>query len=93
MQSSVDPASARDRRPFLAFLLAAGLFVAAVTAALAYGVSRPRTAASEAQERLAVDRCWPGSRDATQSASSRRFQQDACREMEAQFRSKFGAGR
>ncbi|MGF6986263.1 hypothetical protein QFZ99_005804 [Paraburkholderia atlantica] len=82
-----------SKRPFAYFLLCAGLFVTAVTAALLYGVSRPQTPVIEEQERLAVDQCWRSSQDSTQSRPSRRFQEDACREMEAQFRSKFRHGR
>jgi hypothetical protein len=78
-----------SRRPFLLFLLGAALFVTAVIAVLYYGMSRPQTPDIEAGERIAIDRCWSSTRDPAQSTSSRRFQEDACREMEAQFRSKY----
>lgn len=90
MTSSLDTRRATtSRRPFAVFLIGAALFVAAVMAVLSYGMSRPRTAAGEAQERLAVYRCWRSTQDPAQSSSSRRFQEDACREMEAQFRGKY----
>jgi hypothetical protein len=87
--SSIQPVST-SRRPFMVFLLGAGLFVAVVTMALFYGVSRPQTAAIETQERRAVEQCWRSSRPLSPSSASRRFQEDACREMQAQFRDKFG---
>ncbi len=78
------------RRPFLLFLLGAGLFVTAVTIVLFYSISRPQTATIEAQERQAVDQCWSSSRSLTMSSASRRFQTDACREMEVQLQRKYG---
>jgi hypothetical protein len=81
--------AAQSRRSFMLFLFGAALFVAAITAALCYGVSRPQTVAIEAQERLAIDQCWRSSQAPGQSPSSRRFQQDACHEMETQYGSKY----
>jgi hypothetical protein len=89
--SGIQPART-SRRPFILFLLGALLFIAIVTMALFYGISRPQTAAIETQERGAVEQCWRSSRSLSPSSASRRFQEDACREMQAQFRGKFGHG-
>jgi hypothetical protein len=90
MTSRVDDRMATSgRRPFILFLVGGALFIAAIMAALAYGMSRPRTAAGEAQERLAVNQCWRSTQDLAQSSSPRRLQEDACREMQTQFRGKY----
>ncbi len=90
MTSSLDTRrTTANRRSLLMFLAGTALFAAAVTAVLSYGMSRPRTAAGEAQERLAVDQCWRSAQDPAQPSSARRVQEDACREMETQFRGKY----
>jgi hypothetical protein len=90
MNSSLDNGfTPSSKRPLFLLMAGSALFIVVVMAALAYGMSRPRTAAGEVQERLAVEQCWHSALDPAQSGSSRRFQEDACREMESQFHGKY----
>ncbi|UEC01721.1 hypothetical protein [Burkholderia vietnamiensis] len=77
------------RRKFRRLLLLGILFVALLTLAFCYGVSRPHDADTEAQERNAVEQCRRRSNDPATPALSRSFQAEACREMAKQFTSKF----
>jgi hypothetical protein len=77
------------QRKFRRLLLLGVLFVALLTAALCYGVSRPHNADIEGQERNAVEQCQLRSNDPSASSVSRSIQAEACREMAKQFTSKF----
>jgi hypothetical protein len=81
--------AAASRRKLALLLLGAMIVVALLLAAFAYGIMRPKTADVEFGERRAVEQCWQDSKDLAQSRPSRMFQEEACREMEKQFRLKF----
>lgn len=89
MSSNFHCQSARTKRQFLYLITGCALFVVLSLGALVYGVSRPQTDGEQEGERDAIRKCRLRSESVAMAPTSRRFQVEACQEMEKQFRSKF----
>jgi uncharacterized protein YpmS len=73
------------------WLIILGLaFIALFYGVIIYTITREQTAEMQANELSAIRACWVKSKDSSSAATSRAFAADGCREMEKQFRIKYG---
>ncbi|WP_437881326.1 hypothetical protein [Pseudomonas sp. LRF_L74] len=73
------------------WLILAGLaFIVLVFAIIIYAITRDKTPEVEANEQAAITACWARANDPDVAQTSRAFATDSCKEMEKQFKIKFG---
>ena len=65
-------------------------FIALVFGIIIYAITREQTADIQANELAAIQACWVKANDPTAKPTSRSFATDSCKEMEKQFRIKYG---
>ncbi|MBB3101938.1 hypothetical protein [Azomonas macrocytogenes] len=73
------------------WLMLAGLgFIVLMYGSFIFFLTRPSTAENEANELNAIERCWENAGSETRTLPGRQFANDSCKEMEKQFKIKFG---
>jgi len=86
-----DVAADNGKRSGCLWLILAGLgFIALVFGVIIYSITREQTPQIEANELAAIQACWKRVEDPALAATTRSFGTDGCKEMEKQFRIKFG---
>ncbi|QLF93454.1 hypothetical protein HW090_09690 [Pseudomonas sp. ABC1] len=80
-----DGSPALSRRGCLGLLLIGLAFIVLVYTVIIYIMTKPQDEVTEANERQAIELCWQRAED-----TERSFTRDSCKEMEKQFKRKFG---
>lgn len=65
-------------------------FIVLVFGIIIYAITREQTADVQANELGAIQACWDKANDPSATPTSRAFATDSCKEMEKQFRIKYG---
>ena len=88
--SSTEQTDTGNRGGCLWLTLAGLAFGALVFGIIIYVITREQTADIQANELSAIQACWVNANDPTAKPTSRLFATDSCKEMEKQFRIKYG---
>ncbi len=65
-------------------------FIVLVFGIIIFAITREQTADVQANEQRAIQACWVKANDPSATPTSRAFATDSCKEMEKQFRIKYG---
>jgi uncharacterized membrane protein len=89
---TTQPVDSGKRSGCLWLILAGLAFIVLVFGIIIYAITRDQNAAVQVNERNAIRACWVKANDATATPTSRAFATESCKEMEKQYRLKFGLG-
>ncbi|SDE86077.1 hypothetical protein [Phytopseudomonas seleniipraecipitans] len=87
---STDRADTGKRGGCLWLTLLGLAFIVLVFGIIIYSITREQTADIQANELGAIQTCWDKANDPSATLTSRSFATDSCKEMEKQFRIKYG---
>ncbi|TBU96367.1 hypothetical protein [Phytopseudomonas dryadis] len=87
---SADQGDNGKRSGCLWLILLGIAFIVLVFGIIIYSITRDQTAEVQANEVRAIQACWVKANDPSATPTSRAFATDSCKEMEKQFRIKYG---